>query len=48
MIFLNLLLAGGLVAVSAPIIIHMLHRSRVMPHEWPSARASCACRNGCC
>src|SRR3954468_5317157 len=34
MIFLNLLLAGGLVAVSAPIIIHLLHRSRVMPYDW--------------
>jgi hypothetical protein len=34
MIFLNLLLIGGLAAISAPIVIHMLHRSRVMPHDW--------------
>ena len=34
MIFLNLLLAGGLAAISAPIIIHLLHRSRVMPYDW--------------
>ncbi|HEY3324836.1 MAG TPA: BatA domain-containing protein [Planctomycetota bacterium] len=34
MVFLNLILAGGLVAVSAPIIIHLLHRSRVVPHDW--------------
>jgi hypothetical protein len=34
MIFLNLILAGGLVAVGAPIVIHLLHRSRVEPHDW--------------
>ncbi|HYG73883.1 MAG TPA: BatA domain-containing protein [Planctomycetota bacterium] len=34
MVFLNLLLAGGLLAVSAPIIIHLLHRSKVMPYDW--------------
>lgn len=34
MVFLNLILAGGLVAVSAPIIIHLLHRSRVIPYDW--------------
>src|SRR5437868_8469760 len=34
MVFLNLLLVGGLAAVSAPIIIHLLHRSKVMPYDW--------------
>ncbi len=34
MVFLNLLLVGGLAAVSAPIIIHLLHRSRVVPYDW--------------
>ncbi|MGD0089985.1 MAG: BatA domain-containing protein [Planctomycetota bacterium] len=34
MVFLNLVLAGGLAAVSAPIIIHLLHRSRVVPYDW--------------
>jgi len=34
MVFLNLILAGGLIAVSAPIIIHMLHRNRVIPYDW--------------
>ncbi|HYF50936.1 MAG TPA: BatA domain-containing protein [Planctomycetota bacterium] len=32
--FLNIALVGGLIAVSAPIIIHLLHRSKVMPHDW--------------
>lgn len=34
MVFLNLLLAGGLAAVSAPVIIHLLHKSKVVPHDW--------------
>jgi len=34
LVFLNLLMAGGLIAVSAPIIIHLLHRSKVMPYDW--------------
>ncbi|MCY3023966.1 MAG: BatA domain-containing protein, partial [Planctomycetota bacterium] len=34
MIFLNLFLAGGLVAVTAPIIIHLLRRTRVVPYDW--------------
>ena len=34
MIFLNLILAGGLAAISAPIIIHLLHRNRVVPYDW--------------
>ena len=31
---LNPLLLGGLAAVGAPILIHLLHRSRVVPREW--------------
>ncbi len=34
MVFLNLILAGGLAAVSAPIIIHLLHRSKVTHMDW--------------
>ncbi len=34
MVFLNLILAGGLTAIAAPIVIHLLHRSRVVPHDW--------------
>lgn len=34
MVFLNLLLIGGLAAISAPIVIHLLHRSRVVPYDW--------------
>jgi len=34
LVFLNLLMAAGLAAVSAPILIHLLHRSKVVPHDW--------------
>jgi len=34
MVFLNLFLAAGLAAISAPIIIHLLHRNRVIPYDW--------------
>src|SRR5258708_10413384 len=34
MVFLNLLLAGGLAAIAAPIIIHLIHRSRVTTYDW--------------
>ena len=32
--FLNPLLFGGLAAVAAPILIHLLHRRRVKPMDW--------------
>jgi hypothetical protein len=32
--FLNPILVGALAAVAAPIIIHLLHRSRVLPQDW--------------
>ena len=34
MVFLNLILVGGLAAVSAPVIIHLLHRSKINPIDW--------------
>ena len=34
MVFLNLVLAGGLAAISAPVIIHLLHRSKVNRYDW--------------
>ncbi|MFH0938144.1 MAG: BatA domain-containing protein [Planctomycetota bacterium] len=34
MIFLNLFLIGGLAAITAPIIIHLLHRSKVTSYDW--------------
>ncbi|MBE7464867.1 MAG: BatA domain-containing protein [Planctomycetes bacterium] len=34
MVFLNWLLIGGLVAVSAPVLIHLFQRNRVITHEW--------------
>src|SRR5438067_13439288 len=34
MVFLNLVLAGGLAAISAPIIIHLLHRNKVNRYDW--------------
>ena len=34
MILLNIALAAGLALISAPIIIHLLHRNRVTPHDW--------------
>lgn len=34
MVFLNLILMGGLAAVSAPIVIHLLHRARIVPRDW--------------
>ena len=34
MVFLNLILMGGMAAVSAPIVIHLLHRARIVPRDW--------------
>ena len=34
MFFLNLILAGGLAAISAPIIVHFIHRNRVQSLDW--------------
>jgi hypothetical protein len=32
--FLNLFLAAGLAAVSAPILIHLIHRGKILRHDW--------------
>ncbi|MCZ7648350.1 MAG: BatA domain-containing protein [Planctomycetota bacterium] len=34
MVFLNWILIGGLAAVAAPVIIHLLQRNRVTPLDW--------------
>jgi len=36
--FLNPLLLGGLAAVTAPVIIHLLHRRRIKPVDWGAMR----------
>ena len=38
MIFLNAILAGGLAAVSVPIIVHIIHRRRVKRIDWGAMR----------
>jgi hypothetical protein len=32
--FLNLALAGGIAAIAAPVIIHLIHRSKVVKRDW--------------
>ena len=36
--FLNPILFGGLFAVSAPVIIHLLHRRRIQQVDWGAMR----------
>ncbi|TVR47567.1 MAG: hypothetical protein EA402_01135, partial [Planctomycetota bacterium] len=38
MIFLNLLLIGGLLAAAAPILVHILHRRRMQRIDWSAMR----------
>ncbi|TVR14505.1 MAG: hypothetical protein EA401_04380 [Planctomycetota bacterium] len=38
MIFLNLLLAGGLLAASAPLIVHILHQRKLKRIDWGAMR----------
>lgn len=38
MIFVNLLLAGGLLAAAAPLVVHILHRRRLQRIDWGAMR----------
>lgn len=38
MIFLNLLLIGGLLAAAAPVLVHILHRRRMQRIDWGAMR----------
>jgi hypothetical protein len=37
-VFLNLLLAGGLAAAAAPILVHIAHRRKITPVDWGAMR----------
>jgi Aerotolerance regulator N-terminal len=37
-VFLNLLLAGGMAAVAAPILVHIAHRRKIIPVDWAAMR----------